>query len=700
MKSWSCPAWPLSAAFLLLGAHRLASAEVSAPRVVINEIMYHPPDDRDDLQFIELLNPGTNGVNLSGWSFTKGCRFDFPNGTQLRASGCVVICHDLTAFKAQYSGATNVAGAFTGKLSHNGERIELFDVQGRLVDTVKFGDRAPWPLGADGYGSSLERICPAASGDDPANWASAELKRDDRIGGTPGRANGGFSAIPLPSISEVCFAPAVPDRPVPVTAAIEDATGVQSVTLAWWVWSGLGTAKWAETAMKRVSGDAKRGVYEANIPAQPEGRLIRFTVRAKSVSGAERNCPSKTEPRPTFSFTTWVNPNSADIPFLKVLTLGSASPQPPPRFRPSSTKRGASVPLEPRELANGAVIHLPRDRKEVQLFDHVHVRPRNGGWKVHFHKDQPLDQMTGINLLFEASPRYVLAEPLAYDLYRKAGVPAPASYHVRLWKDQQPLGYHLLVEQPNKTFLRRQDWDEDGNLYKLLWYGQGVVGQHEKKTNPHTGHQDLVTLVERLNGTTGAAQWEFIQKEFQVEEMINYYAVNMCIQNWDGFFNNYFAYHDLRPGGQWRVIPWDEDKTWGDYDGASHRYNWVEMPLTYGMNGSQSARSWLGGGPFGGTAWWRPPGYFSGPLLANPEFRKRFLIRLREICNTIFTPEKMGPAVNALAARLEGEVRVRAELAGQDLAAARQEFQNDIQSFHNQITNRRKFILKELGVGP
>jgi hypothetical protein len=124
------------------------------------------------------------------------------------------------------------------------------------------------------------------------------------------------------------------------------------------------------------------------------------------------------------------------------------------------------------------------------------------------------------------------------------------------------------------------------------------------------------------------------------------------------------------------------------------------MPLSYGMSGSRSARSWLGGGPFGGTAWWRPPGYFSGPLLANAEFRKRFLIRLREVCETIFTPEKMGPAVNALAARLENEVRIRAELTGQDTATALQELQNDIRSFHYQIVNRRKFILRELGVGP
>ena len=60
------------------------------------------------------------------------------------------------------------------------------------------------------------------------------------------------------------------------------------------------------------------------------------------------------------------------------------------------------------------------------------------------------------------------------------------------------MGYHLMVEQPNASFLRRNQRDPDGNLYKLLWYGRDLVGQHEKKNNPETGHTDLVALVRSL----------------------------------------------------------------------------------------------------------------------------------------------------------------------------------------------------------
>ena len=87
-----------------------------------------------------------------------------------------------------------------------------------------------------------------------------------------------------------------------------------------------------------------------------------------------------------------------------------------------------------------------------------------------------------------------------------------------------------------------------------------------------------------------------------------------------------------------------------------------------------------------GAMWWRPPGWFSGPLLANVEFRKRFLVRLRQICDTFFTPDQMNPRIDALEQRLEPEIS----------ADGKQEFHRHIQLFRDQVVGRRKFILTEL----
>jgi len=73
-----------------------------------------------------------------------------------------------------------------------------------------------------------------------------------------------------------------------------------------------------------------------------------------------------------------------------------------------------------------------------------------------------------------------------------------------------------------------------------------------------------------------------------------------------------------------------------------------------------------------------------------------YLARIRELCETTFTPERMGPAIQSMKVRLENEVRLRAQLHGWQPEAALQEFDRHIQSFQNQVERRRAFLLREL----
>src|SRR5215210_3554633 len=76
--------------------------------VVINELMYHPPGEREDLQYIELFNSGTETADLSGWSFQKGVRFEFGAGLLLRAGDFAIIARDTNAFAKHYGGTNGV----------------------------------------------------------------------------------------------------------------------------------------------------------------------------------------------------------------------------------------------------------------------------------------------------------------------------------------------------------------------------------------------------------------------------------------------------------------------------------------------------------------------------------------------------------------------------------------------------------------
>ncbi|HAB15779.1 MAG TPA: lamin tail domain-containing protein, partial [Verrucomicrobiota bacterium] len=128
---------------------------VSAAGVVINEIFYHAPDDLDDLQWIELHNPDTQPVDVSGWRFSSGVEFRFPANSIIAPGGFLVLCKNAKLFSEFYE--AKVDGVFKKSLGRGGDTVELVDAAGQQVDRVKFGDRDPWPSEADGVASSLER---------------------------------------------------------------------------------------------------------------------------------------------------------------------------------------------------------------------------------------------------------------------------------------------------------------------------------------------------------------------------------------------------------------------------------------------------------------------------------------------------------------------------------------------------------------
>ena len=161
--------------------------------VVINEIHYHPADGVEE--FIELKNISSNTVLLydpnvpnNTWRL-NGVGFDFPTGIEISANGLIVISANTPdAFRSSNSigQETQVLGPYSGILQDNGERLQLqrpdapdtspageVVIPYIVVDEVRYNDNDPWPTGADGAGSSLERINANAYGNDSVNWRAS-----------------------------------------------------------------------------------------------------------------------------------------------------------------------------------------------------------------------------------------------------------------------------------------------------------------------------------------------------------------------------------------------------------------------------------------------------------------------------------------------------------------------------------------------
>jgi Lamin Tail Domain len=186
-----------------------ANSEPLIGPVIINEIHYHPPDlsgaDNARDEFVELHNITTSPVDLTGWKLKGGSEFAFAAGTTLRPGDYILVVGfnpvtdnaSLTAFQAALGVPEGVLiyGPFTPKLANDTTSVEigrpLAPVGGVTpytnVDKARYFDFAPWPVAADGTGSSLQRISRSIIGNDAANYNGAAP--------TPGAVNFGQAAI-------------------------------------------------------------------------------------------------------------------------------------------------------------------------------------------------------------------------------------------------------------------------------------------------------------------------------------------------------------------------------------------------------------------------------------------------------------------------------------------------------------------------
>jgi hypothetical protein len=148
-----------------------------AENLRISEILYQPAGD-PNAEFIELTNVGVQTINLNLVRFGKGIEYTFSH-FELPAGGFCLLVRDLPAFQAQYGDGLPIAGRYSGNLNNGGERIELLDAAGGVVEAFRYRD--DWFTQTNGAGFSLNRADPTADGNAKGDWFAAPA--------TPGKAS-------------------------------------------------------------------------------------------------------------------------------------------------------------------------------------------------------------------------------------------------------------------------------------------------------------------------------------------------------------------------------------------------------------------------------------------------------------------------------------------------------------------------------
>ncbi len=186
---WSLPRSGFSLALALFSGLMMDRVEAE---IMVSEVMYHPrpisdlePEEAETGEFIELLNTGSQTVDLSGFHFDRGITYRFPDGTRIQPGEFLVIARNPVALISE-SPLSDALGPYLGSLSNSSETIRLNTALDQPLFSFRYQSKGHWPASPDGTGHSLVRANLSGSPRQAGNWTAS-----DRLGGSPGAAEPG-----------------------------------------------------------------------------------------------------------------------------------------------------------------------------------------------------------------------------------------------------------------------------------------------------------------------------------------------------------------------------------------------------------------------------------------------------------------------------------------------------------------------------
>jgi hypothetical protein len=176
-------------------------------------------------------------------------------------------------------------------------------------------------------------------------------------------------------------------------------------------------------------------------------------------------------------------------------------------------------------------------------------------------------------------------EVLTYELMENY-LPVPQTAFARVYLNGTYWGVYILVEQPNKDFLRRHYRDEDGHRFKgdppsgpavdastFEYRGSAPSVNHPHyilKSPDQQAWTDLVDLTYKLNRSSSVNLRRNVGQVVNVDRALWYFATHTVIHNLDCYISggrNFYCYIDPDTG-LLNMIPWDANMAFGSFNGG------------------------------------------------------------------------------------------------------------------------------------
>lgn len=186
-------------------------------------------------------------------------------------------------------------------------------------------------------------------------------------------------------------------------------------------------------------------------------------------------------------------------------------------------------------------------------------------------------RVADIDLLTNWADKSKARHVLAYEVMRDAGVAAHFAFTVRVQQNGAFFSTADFVEDADELYLQRAGLNPDGALYKVyanqLNKDLGNTGTSgvEKKTRRGENNRDLQELIDGLD-LTGAALRLYLRDHIDIPACVNLLAASSVVRNIDMHAKNWYAYRDTGRSGEWAMLPWDLDLTFGRFWNPTDTY--------------------------------------------------------------------------------------------------------------------------------
>jgi hypothetical protein len=167
--------------------------------IYYTEINYKNHSNFNSGNWFELYNSQLNDVDVSNWGITnsKGeMVYKYEEGSKLMGKAYQVLAADTALFNSMHGVSNYMSGPLLKNINSNADTLQLRDYSGYIVSEAAYSAGSDWPVAANGFGKTMERIDTNASAKQASSWFNG------CVGGSPGFA---FTPCTNHYISEINY---------------------------------------------------------------------------------------------------------------------------------------------------------------------------------------------------------------------------------------------------------------------------------------------------------------------------------------------------------------------------------------------------------------------------------------------------------------------------------------------------------------